>query len=129
MPFAPPSSSRMPGGWTDSGEGSPSPASSSIGLGAGVETPPEPSRPAPVLDRRDSNRSLSGRIQRRDSSKVSEGGRKEDGRKRGDGAEEGRREGWGRRREGRGEGLKRGRDRGGKGWCGERKGEGEEGSG
>ncbi|XP_063591337.1 uncharacterized protein LOC134768442 [Penaeus indicus] len=60
---------RMPGGWTDSGEGSPSPASSSIGLGAGVETPPEPSRPAPVLDRRDSNRSLSGRIQRRDSSK------------------------------------------------------------
>ncbi|XP_042881869.1 uncharacterized protein LOC122259282 [Penaeus japonicus] len=68
-PAPAPPPSRMPGGWTDSGEGSPSPASSSIGLGAGVETPPEPSRPAPVLDRRDSNRSLSGRIQRRDSSK------------------------------------------------------------
>ncbi|XP_068202557.1 uncharacterized protein [Palaemon carinicauda] len=57
------------GGWTDSGEGSPSPASSMGGLGSIVETPPEPSRPAPILDRRDSNRSLTGRIQRRDSSK------------------------------------------------------------
>lgn len=61
---------RLPG-WTDSGgEGSASPASSVGGFGAGVETPPEPSRPAPVLDRRDSNRSLTGRLSRRDSSKV-----------------------------------------------------------
>ena len=61
---------RLPG-WTDSGgEGSASPASSVGGFGAGVETPPEPTRPAPVLDRRDSNRSLTGRLSRRDSSKV-----------------------------------------------------------
>ncbi|KAK8381699.1 hypothetical protein O3P69_015027 [Scylla paramamosain] len=60
---------RLPG-WSDSGgEGSASPASSVGGFGAGVETPPEPSRPAPVLDRRDSNRSLTGRLSRRDSSK------------------------------------------------------------
>ncbi|XP_042881868.1 uncharacterized protein LOC122259281 [Penaeus japonicus] len=52
-PAPAPPPSRMPGGWTDSGEGSPSPASSSIGLGAGVETPGA-LRPAPVLDRRDS---------------------------------------------------------------------------
>lgn len=62
------------GKYDSSGEGTPSPAGSCgktlLGSVGSVHTPPEPSRPAPVLDRRDSGRSLTSKS-RKNSEKVS----------------------------------------------------------
>ncbi|XP_076062562.1 uncharacterized protein LOC143037862 [Oratosquilla oratoria] len=56
------------GGGGGGGGGTPSTSSSVVGMGK-VDTPPEPARPAPVLERRDSGRSIGRGVHRRDSSK------------------------------------------------------------